>query len=192
MRRSIGFAAAGLFCAAPAALAAAEGEGGGHALNFELWKSVNFVLLAAVLGWLAYKHLPSFFAGRTRSIQKEITEARELKEKAEARAAEMESRMANLEHQIAELREEAKAELAAEEARIQEETERAAARLEANARGEIASATAQARRELRAFAAELAVDLARRKVEERMTPQIQMRLVDTLAQSLQPKDRKRT
>ncbi len=185
MKRTGQLVAVALFCAATAALAAAEGEAGGeHHFNIELWKTINFVLLASLLGWLMARRLPPFFSGRTRSIQKEIAEARELKEKAEARTAEMERRMANLEHQIAELREAAKKELAAEEARIQQETEWAAARLEANAKGEIASALTQARRELRAFAAELAVDLARRKVEERMTPEIQVRLVGSLAETL--------
>ncbi len=192
MRRTGNLLALVFLCAVSVALAAAERDaaGGGH-FNLELWKTVNFVLLAAGLGWLMYRLLPPFFRGRTRSIQKEIAEAQELKEKAEARTAEMERRMANLEHQIAELREAAKAELVAEEARIQQETEWAAARLEANAKGEIASALTQARRELRAFAAELAVDLARRKMEERMTPEIQERLVNSLADSLERRGGKR-
>ncbi len=177
-----------LLLAASLAVAATEAEAPGEPhFNVELWKTLNFVLLAAGLVWLIRKFLLPYFSQRTQQIQDGIAEARKLKESAEARAAEMERRLAGLEHQIAEMRDKARAEMAAEEARIQRETEWAAARLEANAKGEIASAVTQARRQLRAFATELAVDLARRKVEEQMTPQIQARLVDALAGSLKPK-----
>ena len=175
---------AGLLLAAEHADAEHAAEGGAHAVNVDLWKTVNFLILAVGLGWLIKKYLSPYFRKRTAEIQDGIVEARKLKAEAETRAAQMEERMAHLDDEIAALREAAKKELAAEEERLKADTGRSVARMQSNAQQEIASATKQAKKELRAYSAELALELARRKVRERMTPEIANSLMDSMVSDL--------
>jgi F-type H+-transporting ATPase subunit b len=173
---------------ATAALAvAAEEHGGDHGdshASVDMWKTVNFTILAIGLGWLVKKFGLPFFRSRSEEIKKGIVDARKLKEDSEARAAEMEQRLTNLDGEIAELKSSAKEEMAAEEARLKKATELATARMEANAKQEISSATKHARKELRAYSAELALELATRKVRARMSPEVSGRLIDSFAADL--------
>ena len=171
-------------CAGPI-LAAEHGEGGEEeATHVDLWKTVNFAILAAGLGWATKKYGGPYFRGRTKKIQQDIVEARKLKQEAEARAAEMERRMANIEAEIEELRESAKGEIAAEEQRLKAATEQSVARMKASAEREIASAAKQARKDLKVFAGELALELARQKLRDRMTSEVSARLIDSLVDDL--------
>lgn len=165
-------------------LAAEHGESHDSHASIDLWKSVNFVLLAAGLGWLMHKFLGKYFRQRTEDIQQGIVGARKEREEAEARAAEMDRRMANLESEIAGLKTSASEEMAAEEARLKRETEQLIARLGANAEQEIASAAKHARKELRAYATELALKLAHQKIRDRMTPELADSLMDSFTDDL--------
>ncbi len=171
-------------------LAAAGGEHGdshegdeGH-VNVTLWKTVNFIILVVGLGYLVKRFAFPYFGKRTHEIQQGIVDAKNLREESEARAAEMEKRLANLDDEIAALRSSAKNEMAAEESRLRAAAEKSAERMEANARQEITSATKHARRELRTFASELALDLAAQKAKERMTPEVSDRLIDAFGAGL--------
>src|ERR1051325_9824849 len=79
----------------------AEGEGG-----IGMWKWANFLVLAAGLGYLIGKNAGPFFDARSRQIRKDMVEAGEVRKEAEARAAEMDRRLANLQNDITSLREE--------------------------------------------------------------------------------------
>jgi F0F1-type ATP synthase membrane subunit b/b' len=72
----------------------------------------------------------------------------------------------------------------AEARRVEEETKAAIAKIEHGAEVEIAAALHAARQELARTASELALDLARRKVSERMNPALQAGLVDEFSQRL--------
>lgn len=168
---------------------AAEG-GGEHHGNPTLWKSLNFVVLAAGFGYLIKKALRPYLASRTESIQREIAEATRLRAEAEARAAETDRRLANLDAEIEKLRAEARREMEEEERRLKAESERAIARMQSSAELEIASLTKRARQELKAYAAELALKLAREKIRQRMTPEIAHALVDNFVHSLDRRPRR--
>ena len=73
------------------------------------------------------------------------------------------------------MRKAAKDEAAQEGARIRQETERELAKIQTNADHEIANALKTAQIELKSYSAQLAVDLARKKVRDRMTPPIRIR-----------------
>ena len=157
---------------------------GEHGNNTTLWKTANFIILAAALGYGISKVGGAFFRSRTAEIQKGITEATKMREEAEVRGAEMDRRMENLGAEIENLRADAKQEMAAEDKRIQAETGQLLARMQANAEREIASAAKHARKELRAYSTELALELARRKIRDRMTPDTAGTLVDTFVEDL--------
>ena len=141
------------------------------------WKWANFLLLAGLLGYLAGKHGGPFFAARSKSIRKDMIEAAETRQDAETRAAAVERRIANLESEIATLRGEAQREEHSETERIAQHSAAEMAKLQAHAEQEIASATKAARMDLKRYSADLAIDLAERKIRARLTPDQQDALV---------------
>jgi F-type H+-transporting ATPase subunit b len=165
--------------------AAHEDKAGGHGDSSTLWKTVNFILLAAALGYGISKTAGAFFRSRTAKIQEGIAEATKMRGEAEARATEMERRLANLGAEIENLRKTAGAETAAEGERVNAETARLLAKVQANAEQEIASAVDQARKELRAYSSELALDLARWKIRDRLTPALDEAFFDSFLRDLE-------
>lgn len=125
---------------------------------------INFVILAAALGWMVKKALPNGFAPRTAEIQKGIEDARKASAEASARLSEIEGRLAKLDTEIAEVRAAAEADFSAEEQRIKAAAEEDAKAVIAAAEQEISTAARTAQRDLKAFAAGLAVDLAEKKI----------------------------
>jgi F-type H+-transporting ATPase subunit b len=150
-----------------------EGEGG----SLEIWKWANFLVLAGALGYMIGKNAPAFFAARSEQIGKDMADARQEREAAEARAAEVDRRLANLEAEIASLRARAQEEAEAETQRLAEHTATEIARIQARAEQEIVSAGKAARLELKRHAAELAIGLAEQKIRSRLTPETQDSLV---------------
>ena len=138
----------------------------GLSLQHAYWLSVllNFVVVAAVIIWAARKYLPGIFSARTAAIQKAMQEAQKASEEARRRLAEIESRLMKLDVEIGMMRDAAEKEGTAEEARIQAVVQEDARKMVESAQQEIASAAKAARRELTAYAADLAVGLAQKQI----------------------------
>ena len=150
----------------------------------EAWLWINFVLLALGLGYLAMKFLPSYFRSRSEEIQKGIADAQEQKRSAEARAAEVGARVSSLAADIEKLRTESQALMKSEGERIREATAAEIARLTQQGEMEIESALKTAQRELREFAAKLALDLAAERVRGRLDSETEAGLVDGFVSDL--------
>jgi len=125
---------------------------------------LNFAVIAGVIVWVARKYLPGMFSARTAAIQKAMQEAQKASEDAQRRLAEIESRLMKLDVEIGMIRDEAEKEGAAEAARIQAAAEDDARKIVTAAEQEIAAAAKAARRQLTAYAADLAVGLARKQI----------------------------
>jgi len=164
----------------------ASKEGGHEAVEPDMtnWKWANFAILAAALGFLIVKNAGPFFASRSIEIRKGIEDATKLRADAEARAAAMDARLANLGVEVEAMRKAAKDEAAQEGARIRQETERELAKIQTHADQEIANALKTAQIELKSYSAQLAVELARKKVRDRMTPADQDSLVQAFTADL--------
>jgi F0F1-type ATP synthase membrane subunit b/b' len=160
---------------------AEQSEGHGGADNQTFWKIATFAILAGALGYAAAKNGGPFFRNRTAEIQQGIVESRRMRQEAEARAADMEARLANLGVEIGNLRQAARAEAEAEAQRIRQETQRDLARVQQQAEQEMESAVKAAQTTLRQYAASLAVSLARQKAQARITEGNQDQLVRTFA-----------
>jgi F-type H+-transporting ATPase subunit b len=128
---------------------------------------LNFLLLFAVLWIPAKKRLPGIFKSRTEAIQKRLEESRKSTEEARRRLAEVEDRLSRLDAEIAQMRNEAESGAQAEEQRVLAAAEDERRRIVQSAEQEIAMAANAARRELKAFAADLAVGLAEKKIQGR-------------------------
>jgi len=163
-----------------------EGEHGskGEHGNMEMWKWANFLVLAAGLGYLVGKNAGPFFDGRSAQIRKEMVEAGAARRDAEARSAEVDRRLANLETEIATLRAEAQKEAEAEAQRLAQQTAGEIAKIQAHAEQEIVSAGKAARMELKRYSAGLAIGLAEQKIRARMTPGAEDDLVQSFVKNL--------
>lgn len=174
----------------PCAAAEHGGEGADHGDSTTLWKWANFAVLAGALGYVISKTAGAFFRSRTRGIEEGVREAARLRDQAEARAAEIDRRLANLAAEIESLRKSAAEEMAAEGKRIEQETAQQLAKVQANAQQEIATAANQARKDLREYAAGLSLRLARGKIARRLTPAVDESLVDAFVLDMARPDRR--
>lgn len=126
---------------------------------------LNFAILAVAVLYALVKALPKVFGGRTATIQKNIVEARVATEQANLRLAGVEERLSRLDGEIAAIRADSEREAAAEAERAKQQIADETQRILQAADQEIAAASAQAGRNLRAFAAELAVNRAAQRLE---------------------------
>ncbi len=124
----------------------------------------NFAVIAALILWFSRKSLPGLFRDRTASIRKAMEEARQASAEANERLSSIEKRLSRLDDEIGAMRAAAEKEAAAEEERIKAATAEEARKIADAAGQEIAAAAKMARRELTAYAADLAVALATKQI----------------------------
>jgi F-type H+-transporting ATPase subunit b len=173
-----------VFSVALSAHAAEEGGGSSTERFNEIFKWINFAIVAAVLIWLFAKKLPVVFRGNADKISSAITKATAAKEEAERQVREAEAKLANLKQEIAALQAAAKREAAEEGERIRAMAQSDVKKVGAAAQAEIEAAERAARLELKALAASLAVDGAESLLAKQLTPAAQESLVDTFVKSL--------
>jgi F-type H+-transporting ATPase subunit b len=173
------------FCAAVSARAAEEGGSSATDRANEIFKWINFAIVAAVLVWLFAKKLPAWFRGNADKISSAITKATAAKVEAERQVREAEAKLANLNQEIAALQATAQREAAEEGERIRALAQSDAKKVGVAAQAEMEAAERAARLELKALAASLAVDGAESLLAKQLTPAAQETLVDTFVKSLE-------
>jgi len=165
-----------------AAESPAEGEHG----KLEMWKWANFVVLAGALGYMVAKNAGPFFSARSQQIRKDMVEAQEARQQAEARAADVDRRLASLENEIAALKADSQREAQSERERLAKQTAAELAKIQAHAEQEIVTAGKAARMDLRRYSAHLAIQLAEQRIRSRMNPDTQGELVRGFVHDLEP------
>jgi F-type H+-transporting ATPase subunit b len=173
------------FCAALSVHAAEEGGSSATERMNEIFKWINFAIVAAALIWLFAKKLPARFRGNAEKISSAITKATAAKEEADRQVREAEAKLVNLKQEIVELQATAKREAAEEGERIRALAQSDAKKVGIAAQAEIEAAERAARLELKALAAALAVDGAENLLAKQLTPAAQESLVDTFVKSLE-------
>jgi F0F1-type ATP synthase membrane subunit b/b' len=135
--------------------------------GLELWKFIN---LAVFIAGAIYLHrrfgrpISEALRARGEGIKLELQRAREEKEQALAKLAEVEAKIQRMDSEVASIREHAKLEAEAERERIKVATETEMTKLTQQAQREIDSASKAAVQELREFAAEQSVSLAEKSI----------------------------
>jgi F-type H+-transporting ATPase subunit b len=150
----------------------------------QLFKWLNFAVIAGGIAYLAMKFGPRFFRGRAEQISAAITQASAAKGEADRQLQDAETRLGRLQQEVAELRAAAQRDAAAESERIRAATRNDAAKIASAALAEIESAERAAHIELRAFAAKLAVEGAETLLAKELTPKTQELLVREFVQKL--------
>jgi F-type H+-transporting ATPase subunit b len=125
---------------------------------------LNFAVVAGAIFFLSRMHLPTMFRNRTESIRKAMDEAQKASAEARQRLSDIEARLGKLDTEIAGMRSAAEKDAAAEEERIRAAAEEDKKKIVESAEQEIAAAAKTAQRDLKAFAAELAVSLAQKRI----------------------------
>lgn len=149
------------------------------------WMLANFAILAIGLGFLIHKHVPPLLQARSETIQRGIREAAELKAQSESRLAEIEKHLSGIADEIEKLRVELISEMSREGERMRAEMEGQVSRMHAQAEQEIGFMTRAARKDLKAFSAQTAIDLAAQRIRDKMNHDTQHRLVDAFVGDLE-------
>ncbi|HXW89338.1 MAG TPA: ATP synthase F0 subunit B [Terriglobales bacterium] len=138
----------------------------GLSLENSYWFAMvmNFAIVVGVIVWATKKNLMAMFRNRTALIQKAMEEARRASEEANRRMREVEARLSKLDAELRGMRDAAEKEAFAEEQRIQAAAAEDARRMVAAGEQEIMAALRDARRELKGYAADLAVSLAKKQI----------------------------
>lgn len=136
----------------------------GPATSFAISIALNFGGLALFFYVLLKSKLPQAFRERTASIQKSIKDAQAASAEAARRLSDIEARLSKLDAEVADIRSSAEREAAAEEQRLRQAAEEDKRKVVQAAESEIDAIARNARRELKGYAASLAVDLAARQI----------------------------
>lgn len=148
--------------------------------GLELWKFVN---LAVFIAGAIYLHrrfgrpISEGLRARGEGIKRELQRAREEKEQALAKLAEVEAKIQLMDSEVSSIREQAKVEAEAERERIKIATEAEMTKLKQQAQREIESASKAAIQELRAFAAQQSVALAEESIKRELRVEDDKRII---------------
>jgi F-type H+-transporting ATPase subunit b len=171
-----------------AVVGAHAAEEGGNAANQQataIFKWINFAIVAGLLGWVFLKLTPPAFRRNAENISAAITKATAAKAEADRLLREAERKLASLSDEVKQLRAGAEREALAEAERIRNITRSETQKVAAAAKAEIEAAERAARLELKAIAANLAVDRAESLLAKELTPQAQESLVSAFVKSLE-------
>jgi F-type H+-transporting ATPase subunit b len=141
------------------------------------WQVANLALFLVLLYVLLKKPAVKFFGDRRRAVEDANRRAEADRKRAEDLAREIDARLSGIEVEIVKLRTHAASESEAEQKQLLADAEADAARIVARGSIEIETRVREARKELTAFAADLAVEMADEILRKSVTPEDQARLV---------------
>lgn len=148
-------------------------------------RNTDFVVLlafllfvAALLYWGVPRRIAAMLDSRAAGIERELNEARAIREEAQTLLASFEQKHREVLDQAARILAQAQEEASRAAARAREDAARAVQRRISSAEGRIAAAEAKAIREVRDRAVAVAIAAAREVLASQMTPADRDRLVD--------------
>jgi F-type H+-transporting ATPase subunit b len=142
------------------------------------WKIINFGILVIVLYKFGKKPIQSMLKQRTEMIEKTLKEAREAKELAEKALREVEVRLKEKDKEIQEILSVTKRSSETERENLIEQGDRLKEKILEQAKANIAFELKHAKEAIKAEAAEIAIELAEKKLKEKLTKEEQERLLE--------------
>jgi F0F1-type ATP synthase membrane subunit b/b' len=155
--------------------------------GLELWKFVNLALFIAAGIYLHRRFgrpVSEALRARGEGIKLELQSAREEKDQALAKLAEVEAKIQRMDSEVSSIREQAKVEAEAERERIKTATESEMTKLKQQAQREIESAAKAAVQELRQFAAQQSVALAEQSIRRDLRTEDDQRIISLNVEQL--------
>lgn len=162
------------------AFASGGGEEGKHTSLFMdyLWKIINFGILFFILFKFGKKPIQSFLKQRTELIEKTLKEAKEAKELAQKALQEVEERFRTKDKDIEEILSASKRAGEQERERLLEEGNKLREKIYEQAKVNIDYELKHAKDAIKAEAVEIAMELAEKKLKEKLTKKDQERLLE--------------
>jgi len=155
--------------------------------GLELWKFFNLIVFVGA-GLLLHRRfgrpINKALRARGETIKRELLKARQERDHALAKLAELDARFAGLATEIAKIKERNRSEADVEKRRIIGATEEEIAKIRTHAQKEIERAGKSARQELQRFAAEQSVRYAEIILRAEIGPEDDQRLTDRNVQEL--------
>lgn len=170
--------------AAPA-LAAANPQEQANTTTGWVYRWINFLIFAGVLVWAFTKKFPPYFRSRQKAIGDAIAESARAREEAARQERAAEQKMASLDREVAELRDRAKQESAAEAQRIRALAQEEVKRVLQAAQMEVRASERAAQTELKAITGRLAVERAEAILQDRLNSQAESELFGGFITALQ-------
>ena len=168
-----------LLFAVPLLLAMSAEEGGHVSATMDfLGKVVNFLILFGGLTFVMRKPVKAMLAKRTVDVGETIRKAEAARTGSESQAAAARAKLAGLDHEVRSLKTAAAEEGRRETERIAQAARDEAERLKKFTRQELDEQVRLGVRELKAYAAARATDLARDRIRKRLTPETQAALIE--------------
>lgn len=171
--------------------ATAHAAGGEHKSQAELlretaWQAFNLVVILALLVYFGRKPVADYFAARRQGIQGQLAQASELLTQAEHRNSELQRKLVDLSAELDSIREASSRRAEEEALRILAEARASADRIRRDAQTAVDQELRRAQAKLRDEAADLALELAARKLQAGVTDADRDRLVDEFITRVEP------
>jgi F-type H+-transporting ATPase subunit b len=170
------------------AFGAEEAAGHGGLWEEYRWKVLNFAILVAVLVYFAKKPLKEFLSKRTEVIEKTLKEAREAKELAQKALAEVEERLKLKDKEMEEILSRTRLSADKEQALLAQQGEQMKLKILEQAKSNIDYEVRLAREAIKAEAVEIAIELAEKKLKEKLTREEQVRLIEESVKRMETKN----
>jgi F-type H+-transporting ATPase subunit b len=156
-------------------------DGGEHPSIFQmyLWPVINFLILVAIIIYVSKKmDIKGYFRRRTELIEQSIREAREAKELAQKALNEVEERLKLKDSEIAAIMAGAGRSGENEKARLIEDGDKLKGRILEQAKTNIDYEVKRAKESIKREAVEIAMELAEKKLKEKLSKDEQLRLLE--------------
>lgn len=147
-------------------------------------KTLNFLILFGGLALILAKPVKNYLQELILSIQKTMAETERARQEAEKELARIEQRLGGLAAEVQRIKQEGELAGGRERERIMTLARHEVERIRTYARQEIERHTRAAEQRLREQAADLAISLARARIEKRMTAELHRRLIERSIQGL--------
>lgn len=126
----------------------------------KIFEDINSAIMIGAILWFLFRFIPRMYRKRSETLDKQIFDAAVATSRANERLAVVEERLSKLDVEIASIREQSEHDTAEDQRRIHESLEMEKQRLLASVDQEIEAAGANARRDLKQYAASLAIERA--------------------------------
>jgi F-type H+-transporting ATPase subunit b len=157
------------------------GEGEAHESLFKayFWPVINFLVLVFLMFYMLKKmDIKGYFKKRTDLIEQTLKEAKEARELAQKALAEVEERLKVKDTEIQEIIASAKYSGEREKTRLAEEGEKMKEKILEQAKTNIDFELKKAKEAIKAEAVDIALELAEKKLREKLTREEQMKLLE--------------
>lgn len=168
----------------------AQAAGGGDAdhdpVMEAVYQGINLLIVLGLIVYFGRGPITEYFKTRREGIQTDLSEAAELLTAAEQRNAELQRRLVDLTSEVEEIREGASRRAEQEAERILAEARATADRIRSDAQAAVDQELRRAQAELREEAADLALEIAAKKLTDTVSDSDRERLMDEFITRVEP------